>query len=619
VQQLSARSSIVWRSFDFPMCLWNSSRPSGRDFGNTSYCAALRSWVSGGVNMSKARPILRLLAVICILASVVLTTACGGGSSTTTTTNPIPNITSLSPASVTAGAATQTLTINGTNFLSGSTATYNGVAHPATFVSSTQLSISLSTSDQATAGSYPVVVTNPSPGGGPSNAVTFTVNNPVPTVTSLSPSSVTAGAGAETLTINGTNFLSGSTVTYDRVAHAATFVSSTQLTISLSTSDQATAGSYPVVVTNPSPGGGPSNAVNFTVSIPLQIVQTNPPDGATNVTTNTNVVVTFSTAIDPSSVDTASFFVVNNATTVAVPGVIRMGSGNITATFVPSQPLAFGHSFFVTLTTAIKDPAGSHLPGNANFGFITGPVSYEADSLEFSVLNGTPPPGAVGATSREADGLAFSLLNGTPPPGAVGATSREADGLTFSLLNGVPPVPAQPAVFEVDSLTFSVQNTAPPSGSPMRRAGLRLGNVSEPTKGSTLDIPNAGLALAPTKADPRTRPELGESVSLATAEQERERNSRFGDHNNMGEGVRTWPVSPFLNVMRTAFNLSIGRIRIPIRKALRITARQGHDQTRPAAIVAAADSAVSGAGLGSQYGSKRGEAALWSKSNLGLQ
>lgn len=116
----------------------------------------------------------------------------GGGGSSTPRPNPVPSITSLYPSSATAGAAAQTLTINGTNFLprlfrpedgraggpdrlgevllganpfqTGSTVTFNGVAHPATFVSSTQLRISLSASDQATAGIYPVVVTNPRAG-----------------------------------------------------------------------------------------------------------------------------------------------------------------------------------------------------------------------------------------------------------------------------------------------------------------------------------------------------------------------------------------------------------------------------------------------------------------------
>ncbi|MGD0460840.1 MAG: glycoside hydrolase family 88 protein, partial [Terriglobia bacterium] len=57
--------------------------------------------------------------------------------------NPVPTLTSLSPTSAVVGAASQTLTLTGTNFLASSTVTYNGVGHAATFVSSTQLSIGL--------------------------------------------------------------------------------------------------------------------------------------------------------------------------------------------------------------------------------------------------------------------------------------------------------------------------------------------------------------------------------------------------------------------------------------------------------------------------------------------
>jgi hypothetical protein len=209
-----------------------------------------------------------------ILFSVVLTflsclTGCGGsgGAGTKPTPNPIPAINSLSPSSVTAGGPTQTLAINGTNFLASSTTTYDGVAHPATFVNSTQLTISLSASDLATGGAHGVIVTNPAPGGGSSNSANFTVNNAAPTIISLSPTSATAGSTSQTLAINGTNFVSSTTATYNGLIHPATFVSSTQLTISLSAGDLATAGTYPVVVTNPTPGGGPSNIANFLVTI----------------------------------------------------------------------------------------------------------------------------------------------------------------------------------------------------------------------------------------------------------------------------------------------------------------------------------------------------------------
>jgi hypothetical protein len=181
--------------------------------------------------------------------------------------NPKPTISSFSPTSLLVGAASQTLTINGTNFVSGATVTYGtDAARAATYVSATKLTITLTTADLATAKDYPVIVTNPSPSAGSSTAVDFPVDNPKPTITNLSPTSAAKGAAAQTLTINGTNFLSTSTVTYNAVAHTATYVSSTKLTIPLTTGDQATAGTFPVVVSNPTPGGGASTAVNFTVT-----------------------------------------------------------------------------------------------------------------------------------------------------------------------------------------------------------------------------------------------------------------------------------------------------------------------------------------------------------------
>jgi len=217
-------------------------------------------------------------------AVVVMNSSPGGGASNSVNfavNNPAPTVTSLSPTSVTAGAAAQTLTVNGTNFLSTSTVAYNGVTHTATFVSATQLTIQLSAADQTTAGTYQLVVANPTPGGGTSNFVNFTVNNAVPATTNLSPPSATPGAAAQTLTINGTNFLATSTVTYNGAGHTATFVSATQLMIQLSAADQVTAGTYAVVVTNPAPGGGPSNYLNFAVNNPVPTITGFSPASAT--------------------------------------------------------------------------------------------------------------------------------------------------------------------------------------------------------------------------------------------------------------------------------------------------------------------------------------------------
>jgi uncharacterized repeat protein (TIGR03803 family) len=166
------------------------------------------------------------------------------GTFSTGTSNPVPSITSLSPSSLTVGAASQNLTINGTGFLSNSTGTFNGIAHTPTFVSSTQLMISLTTSDLATAGSFPVVVTNPAPGGGTSNVVNFTVSpNSTVTVTVSPPTAQVTVDGLQQFTAAVSN-TSNTAVTWS--VNGVTGGNSTVGTISA-------AGLYTAPATVPSP------------------------------------------------------------------------------------------------------------------------------------------------------------------------------------------------------------------------------------------------------------------------------------------------------------------------------------------------------------------------------
>jgi hypothetical protein len=116
----------------------------------------------------------------------------GGGGGGGGTNNPVPSVSSLSPASLAAGSAAHTVVINGSGFISGSTVTFNGVAHTATARGTTQLLTSVSAGDLATIGSFPVVVTNPTPGGGSSAPTNFNVVTGTPT-------------GAFTVTVTGTS------------------------------------------------------------------------------------------------------------------------------------------------------------------------------------------------------------------------------------------------------------------------------------------------------------------------------------------------------------------------------------------------------------------------------
>ena len=89
--------------------------------------------------------------------------------------------------------------------------------------------------------------------------------NPVPTLSALSPSSATAGGAAFTLTVTGTKFVSASTVEWNGKGLTTKYVSDTKLTASVPASDIATAGTASVKVKNPTPGGGTSSALTFTI------------------------------------------------------------------------------------------------------------------------------------------------------------------------------------------------------------------------------------------------------------------------------------------------------------------------------------------------------------------
>ncbi|HTM68617.1 MAG TPA: fibronectin type III domain-containing protein [Candidatus Binatia bacterium] len=195
----------------------------------------------------------------------------GGGTSngqTFTINNPAPTTTSISPDNKIAGDAGFTLTVNGTNFIASSVVRWNGVDRTTTFVNASQVTASIPTGDIAGAGTATVTVFNPTPGGGTSNGQTFTINNPVPTTTSIAPTTAAPGSPTFTLTVNGTNFLSSSVVRWNGADRTTTFVNATQVTASIPSSDVTTGGTATVTVFNPSPGGGVSNGQTFTIASP---------------------------------------------------------------------------------------------------------------------------------------------------------------------------------------------------------------------------------------------------------------------------------------------------------------------------------------------------------------
>ena len=302
-----------------------------------------------------------------------------------TGTNPAPAITSLSPASVTAGGAPFTLTVNGTGFVNGAVVNFNGTAKTTAFVSATQVTAAILAADIATAATVNVTVTNPAPGGGTSAAATFTINNPSPTITTLSPTSATAGSAAFTLTVNGTNFVSTSVVNFNGAAKTTTFVNVTQLTAAIAAADIAAGGTLPVTVTNAAPGGGTSAPTNFIVNNPLPTITSLAPSTATDggaaftLTVNGTGFVTGQSLVKFNG--NAKTTTVVSATQVTAP--------------ITAVDIATAGTFPVTVTNAAPG-GGTSVPTN------------------FTVNNPAPTITTLSPSSAIAGGTAFTLtVNGT--------------------------------------------------------------------------------------------------------------------------------------------------------------------------------------------------------------
>ena len=148
-----------------------------------------------------------------------------------------------------------------------------------------------------------------------------------PVITTLSSTSTAAGSAAFVLTINGSGFVTGSTVMWNTTALTTTFVSATQLTANVPANLLATAGNASVTVSN---AGVASNAVTFTIN------------AAGSSLTITSLSPAFVTAGNP------NFTLTVNGSGFTASSGIQWNLGPLTTTFVsPTQLTAVVPANFV--------------------------------------------------------------------------------------------------------------------------------------------------------------------------------------------------------------------------------------------------------------------------------
>ena len=355
----------------------------------------------------------------------------GGGTSAgaTFTINTVnPTVSSVSPNPVTGANSASVLTVNGSGFVNGATVRLRCSAFgvdttkSATFINSGQLQVSATFGTDPS--SWTAQVINPSTAV--SSEFGFSVQAPVPVITSLSPNSASAGSAAFTLRVNGDTFHQASVVRWNGADRATTPVVSgggltTALDAQITAADVASAGTATVTVTSPGPGGGTSSGATFTINTSgpsISSVSPNPLTGANSASAL--------------SVNGSGF--VNGATVRLRCPAFGVDSTR-PATFINSGQLQVSATFGTDPSSWTAQVINPSTAASSEFGFsVQAPVPVITSLSPISALAGGPvfTLRVNGSTFHQASIVRWNGANRTTTPVVSGG------GLTTALSAQIP-------------------------------------------------------------------------------------------------------------------------------------------------------------------------------------
>ena len=354
----------------------------------------------------------RVLLVF-IFACVCFMTGCAGGGGVSRSpppppplSNPTPAVSAVTPASAVAGSDATSVAITGSGFIASSTTQWNGAPIATSYHSATSLSATIPASSLASGTIAKLTVVNPSPGGGSSPAIDFAVNNPLPSINGVTPSSVVAGSGDVLLDVRGSGFVATTVATWNGTELSTTVVSTTELKATLTAAMIASSSSDQISVQSPAPAGGASAAVNFSVNNPQPAISKINP--ASVVAGSGDLLLDVigsgfvpSTVVDWNGATLATTFVSATELKSTVPMANLSGSANVQVT-VQSPGPGGGGSGAVTFNVNSPVPVINSIspqtvvPGSAATITITG-TGFETNSVV--LWNGSPRPTTMVSTT----------------------------------------------------------------------------------------------------------------------------------------------------------------------------------------------------------------------------
>jgi subtilisin len=210
------------------------------------------------------------------------------------------------------------------------------------------------------------------------------------------------------------------------------------------------------------PGGGGDTVAPTVTGV-------SPSDGATGVAVGTNVSVTFSEAVDPTTVNGSTFTVSDGG---GVAGSISVAGNGLSATFDPSADLANSTLYTITVTSGVQDLSGNSLdqdpasggtqPFSSSFTTVAAPPQGGDASMHVSDLDGAAVSGGsrwtANVTITIRDGNGFVVPNATVSGTWSGGASGSASCVTNAF--GQCTVSKSASTKRSSSVTFTVTNVS---------------------------------------------------------------------------------------------------------------------------------------------------------------
>jgi hypothetical protein len=318
-------------------------------------------------------------------------------------------------------------------------------------VNASTLDAVIPAADLAAAASLALSVSTPVPGGGASGTLGFTVDNPGPTITAVTPSSAIVPAGATPITVTGTGFLSGVSVVQIGGTAIATTYASGALDATIPASDLASATTLSITVMNPAPGGGTSGVAFFTANDPAPVLTSVAPATIFALSPATPITLTGSGFVAASVVQVNGAPVTITAQTATsitatVPASLLAAPGTLSVTVV-NPPPGGGTSAPATISVACNTSVASVVftalstPTTLSLSFTGAPTAYRITRSEANYACPSHDD-----TSGTEPYLTYVVINDTGAPATLSAwavCSTTDDGfLTFYTGSTVPTTQA---------------------------------------------------------------------------------------------------------------------------------------------------------------------------------